>query len=196
MMFGYKAATGNSSDYWWGKVDGHDYKFIRMAVGLSTPKLDRAMGCAVLMGELHRPSGAQAFKALDAHVGEWVFIENWLVYQRKQSQFGYLICEPKTDPTELFFQMHQLAYAVDEIPLIPLEAPPYAVSEFARQKVDQMIGDGRLDLSKIMNKLEHQQEDGAVAIQSAIIWMDENKPVYQAAKRGPVKYRRIMGELR
>lgn len=195
MKLGYKAATGQSLPYWFGDLGGEKFKFVRVVVGLSTPSLDRAFGCAVIFGEQYRPSGAQGFKALDAHVGEWPFLENWLVVQRKQAQFGYLITEPGTDATDLYYQMRQLAYALDELPLIPLEAPKYALTEFARQKVNQMIEDGRLDLSLVLNQLAHQQHDAASAIQAAVIWMDDNKPRYQGRKRGPMKYRHIMGQI-
>lgn len=195
MKLGYKHPTGNSPAYWFGKIDGDDFKFVRAVVGLSTPTLDRAMGAAVLFGELYRPSGAQGFRAIDAHVGDWPFIENWLVVQRKQTQFGYLITEPGTDPTDLYYQMHQLAYALDELPLIPLEAPKHAMTEFARQKIDQMIDDGRLDLSPVLRKLGYQQEDSQAAIQSAVIWMDENKPRYAGRNSRPVKYKHLMGQI-
>lgn len=196
IQLGYKKAVGSTAAYWFGKIDGQDFKFIRVVVGLSAPTMDRAQGCAILLGELYRPSGAPGYKALDAYVNDWPYLENWLVIQRKQTQFSYLIIDGAgDDPIDIFYQMHQLAHAIDEIPVLPLDAPKFANSEFSRQKVNQMIDDGRLNMDLVIHKLEKQQRDAAAALQAAVIWMDENKPVYKTKSGKPVTYKHLMGQL-
>lgn len=193
-VLGYKHTA--SPPYWFGEIDGRPEKFIRVVVGLAIPTVDRALGAAILLGERYRPSGSQQILGLDAQVNSWPYLENWLCVMRRQTQYGYLVVEHGNDAPMLLLQIEGLSYAIDEIPLIAVDAPKEAGDEIGRQKVDKMIGEGRLVLDRVHKQLQYQQLEAAAAINAGVVWLMHNKAWYEGRRKGTPRYQHTFGEMR
>lgn len=190
MTLGYTKQTPAEPAHWFGDFGEEQKKFIRVAAGLAIPYLDRSQGAVIVLGELMRPSGPQDFTALAATVGYWPEIEMTLIQYRQDLKYGHIITEPRREIREQLWRIAGLSYGGSDIPLLTYEAPKYAVEETARQKIWSLIKEGRLHLELVESTLmlNDLQDPDVRALQSALIWMVERKPIYQAArpKRPPV----------
>ncbi len=85
-----------------------------------------------------------------------------------------------------------LNYGAGENPVLTYVAPPYANTELGRQKVDSMIGKGRLHIEHL--DLHYDLEQAAKAIQYAVCWAQESPAMYrQKRASGPLDMMRPAG---
>jgi hypothetical protein len=191
MILGWKKGSGNTDTYWFGKVAGEDRKFIRVVAGVVLPQLDRETGAAVIVGEMLRAFGPMDLTVLEVATGTWPMVENALRQLRADLKFGTAVVD-REDTRELIYKIPGLTYGLGECPCGSYEAPKYALTEIGRQKVDAMIGEGRLHIDEVMkDKMEQEMDQAAKALCLAVAWMTDSKAVYKPAKeekRAPRRY--------
>src|SRR5262245_20852274 len=175
MILGFKEGSPGDDAYWFGKIAGVDRKFIRVLAGVILPVYERTQGAVVVIGELfQRTTPAQDFTGLGAAVGPWPEIERALKEFDKGLQFRDAILEDDV-MRALIWRMKALS-----LHILTAVAPKYAFNEVGRQKVDQLISDGKLHLDLIEDTMEAAKEPAAQALQAACCWAMEYPPIYRS----------------
>src|SRR5262245_17177839 len=184
MLLGYKEATPGDDNYHFGKIGGVDKKYIRVLAGVILPVYERTQGAVVVIGELfQRTTPAQDFTGLGAAVGPWPEIERALKEFDKGLQFRDAILETD-DLRPLMWTMRGLSMHI-----LTAVAPKYAFNEVGRQKVDQLISDGKLHLGLIEDTMEAAKEPAAHALQAAVCWCLEFPPIYRSKPKAQPEWK-------
>jgi hypothetical protein len=191
MILGFKASP--EGNYWFGKVNGLEKKFVRVIAGLMMGHLDRQVNAIVVLAELYRSISPPDISAIAATTGNWAQVKAALLKYREHTQFDHIIVENQGMSDTLTRNMPELR-AMNN-PCIVFHAPAHATTELGRQTVDALIGEGRLHLEEVQNELRHEPEQGAKAIQLAVTYMLEFTSIYPNAKKKtqPV-YQKVWGQ--
>lgn len=185
MIIGFKPPP--EGPYYYGKVNGHDKKFIRLIAGLMMPRLDRQVSAVVVLAELYRSVSPPDLSAVGAAMGNWSEVESAIIQFHKDLQFDHIITENEA-ARRLLWRIPQLTKCVS------YAAPSYAVSELGRQKADALIGEGRLHLDEIETILGHEPEQGAKAIQLVVCYAQEFPAIYpNIRKTKQPEYQKVWG---
>jgi len=191
MILGYKKLVGNEDSYWFGRVQNHDRKFIRCAVGLSMPILDRAQGAVVVVAELYRLTGPQDLWIIAMEVGDWSDVRAGLTQFRRDLKYGIVICDCE-EARPLVRRMKEVYYGLSEIPIYTDVKPEYALTEVGRSTVDEMFQEGRLHAEEHMiDRLD--EEPIARALQSVVCHLRDWPAIYATNRERQGGFGNILG---
>lgn len=179
MILGRKAPVGED-EYWHGKIDGVEKKFRRIIVGVILPLLDRQEGAAVVIAEKFSISGPQDFTGLSCALGQWPEIERSLLEYDRNYQFRDAITP--TEPERRLLWQIPMSNMVRTY-----HAPPWALTDLGRQKVNQLGEEGRLHLHVIEADMRHDPDVSAKALQVAVSYGVDWNPPYITKKKGPIE---------
>ena len=193
MILGYKNIGGD--EWWYGKINATDVKFCRVSAGLMIPRLDRQEGALVAVGEHYSRTSPPRWLALMAAVGGWPQLERSCAEFRKSLKIGTLVIEPSPDAREAAFRIPGLDWSLEVIPLVTVDAEAYFADEIARQKVNQLLPEKRLDLSMVQSILEQSPEQGFRALQAVMTYHLDNVAFYPKTVK-PMEFEHTWGELR
>jgi hypothetical protein len=181
-ILGYKKSIDRQEPYWYAKIEGKDYKYIRVVAGLALPILDRVGGAVIILAERYSVASPPTLTAIAAACGEWSAVESALAQYRRDVKFGHIIVD-KEEARRVIWRMRGLNYGLNEIPLVSYAAPSYALSEIGRNKTDQLIAEKRLIIpSHIERECAYDNEMACIAIQCAVCWCLDS-PAYYAPLR-------------
>lgn len=181
MILGYKAPPGEDS-YFFGKVDGVDKKFRRVIAGIVLPVFDRQESAVVMIAELFRVNRPQDFTVLDCSIGDWPHVEQSLLEYDKQLQFRDAIV-PTKEERQLLWRIPWSTH------ILTWHAPKWALTEVGRQKVNELIKEGRLHLGAVEAVMGKEPELSGKALQTAVCYALDWNPPYIVKKRRPAEYR-------
>lgn len=190
MILGFKQPP--EGPYWFGKALGVDKKFVRVITGLMMPHLDRQIGALVVLAELYRSTSTPDISGIAAQVGNWAQIQAALIKFHADTQFDHVITQDEGTAKIISFNVPQLNSVTH--PCIIYPGPSYAMGEIGRQKVDALIGEGRLHLDDVERDLGYEPEQGAKALQLAVTYLLDFPAIYpNAKKKAQPQYQRMFG---
>ncbi len=135
----------------------------------------------VVIAELFKISGPQDFTGLEIEIGQWPQVERALLEYDKSLQFRDAIV-PTKEERALLWRIPWSAH------ILTWHAPKWALSEVGRQKVDQLIGEGRLHLDTAFQRDMGRDPDlSAKALQVAVSYAIDWNPPYKVKKPRPVE---------
>jgi hypothetical protein len=184
MLVEYKRAGAlDGGEQWIVHAEGKTDFYKRVCCGLVRPTDNEPSAVILIMGEKYQyeSEGAPSeLVALRARVGDWPDIEQGLGEFRKQWKFTTLVTEPVDEEENAFLRKNSgLRYGSDTIPLAIAAAPKQSVTEIARQRVNGLIEQGRLNVDTVKNELDQAASQGALALQCLITWMLEHPAQYK-----------------
>ena len=194
-IFGYKKPLGHDEAYWYGKIGGHDRKFVRVLCGVALPILDRMSGAAVVIAETFHKTQTQDLWCVAATVGRWPQLENSLIEYREKLKFDHIICDIE-QARPILMRIPQLWFGLHDIPLCTDVGPEYSCSEVGQSRVNQLILEGRLHgFSKnddFYHILSDEAEQGMKALCAVICWANDLPAIYNTKKPQP-RMGRVLG---
>jgi hypothetical protein len=189
----YNKPQGSGSiGTWAGNVGGREMKLVRVVAGLAIPKDDRQAAALVILGELFRNFQPADFYGLSARVGTWPEIKSALQQACRDLKPERIIVQD--EPTRKL--IYPLTDALVGAPVVPscYAAPAHALTELGRQNVEQLIGEGRLHIERLLDTLDSEKDQADAALRLAVNYALEFTAFYPAGKpRGPIKYGRLLG---
>lgn len=177
MILGYHPATAQNSEEWYGKVNGVEKKYSRVAAGLALPVYERQKGAIIVIGELYRPSSPnQDFTVLGAEVSDWFGLERAALEFEKSLQYRTAIME-RDEMRPLFWKIRGMNPAV-----LTWYAPEWALTEVGRQKVDALAEGGKLHIDDTTQRLLGSEPEIASNALKAVICYALDYPVIYKTK--------------
>lgn len=165
---------------WKGERGGKEVLFKRVVAGVSIPKPDQPAGAVIVLGERYAEEGPPVFEALGAKTGEWMHIEKALRALRRALKVGVFVSEPDEEALDALRRVPDLRDACSgRVPCAILAAPPDAVGEIGRQRVDRLGHEKRLFLGPVKAVLDQAAEPAALALQCVAAWALKQKAHYE-----------------
>lgn len=174
----------------WERGGGETVFFKRVAAGVAPPKPDQPQGAVVVLGERYAQEGPPTFEALAAKTGLWMDVERGLRAFRRALKPSFFVTEPDEEAVDALRHVPDLREACSgRVPCAVIAAPPDAIGEIARQRVDKLVREGRLVLKPVQAVLDQAAEPAALALQCVVSWLTKYPARYggrgdiQAANR-------------
>lgn len=190
MILGFKQATPSESEYWFGKKDGVEKKYSRVAAGFALPVYERQKGAMVVIGELYRPSSPnQDFTVLAAVVDDWLGLERGALELEKSLQYRTAIME-RDEMRPLFWKIRGMNPLV-----LTWYAPDYALTEVGRQKVDALAEAGKLHVNdEDQRRLGSEPEIAGNALKAVIAYCLDYPVIYKTKSAKQPVYDHFFGQ--
>lgn len=179
MILGYRATPGEEP-YFFGKVDGVDKKFRRVIAGIMLPVFDRQEAAVVVIAERFQINRPQDFTVLECAIGEWPGVERALLEADRQLQLRDAIV-PTKEERKLLWRIPWSEH------ILTWQAPPWALTDVGRTKVNDLIKEGRLHLGSAETVMGRDPELSGKALQVAATYALDWNPPYIVKKPRPMQ---------
>lgn len=164
---------------WKGERGGKEVLFKRVVAGVALPKPDQPQGAVVVLAERYAQEGPPTFEALGARVGLWPDLEPRLRALRRALKVEIFVVAPDDDQAmEALRRVPGLREAAGSVPHAVLPAPAHAAGELGRQRVNRLLGEGRLILKPVQAVLDAAAEPAAEALQYVVGYLLARKARY------------------
>ena len=189
MILGFHPDTPSESAYWYGRKDGVEEKYSRVAAGLALPVYERQKGAIVVIGELYRPSTPnQDFTVLGTEVSDWLGLERASLELEKSLQYRTAIME-RDEMRPLFWKIRGMNPLV-----LTWYAPDYALTEVGRQKVDALAEAGKLHVNdEDQRRLGSEPEIAGNALKAVICYALDYPVIYKTKSAKQPVYEKVWG---
>jgi hypothetical protein len=194
MILGYHKSPSGTDSYHFGKVGGADKKFIRVVGGIVLPILRDQAGAIMVIGQLYKQNPPITLIGLGCAVGAFDAVMNAAAQFRKDLKYSHLVADIPPN-LETIRRSSALVWGMGEVPCALYDAPPYAVEEIGRQKVNQMGLEKRLQIDEdIRASMREDTDQAGRALNCAVCWALENAAIYQSGKATePLRMERAFG---
>jgi hypothetical protein len=190
MILGFKQPP-MGDPYQYGKINGVNKKLCRVLVGACLPIFGQGRGAIVALGEIYRASSPPEWYVLGATTGAWPRVERALAEYRRNLKFNIVVSDSDEART-VIGRIPGLKYGQGTIPLLSYTAPREAFSEAGRQRVNSLASEGRVHLDDWKHVVD--SDPGPKALQSAVIWADQNPAPYRHKQKSKQpEYKKILG---